>query len=222
MGKKKKTSKRKDIFQSDPFSDLKGFAVSATELKVPEQTVPVESPDTELSAEDLFAREMDMLGVQRSNDETPAEAKNTKYQPGPSVHEEMSDQEQFLAAMGEMSVHFEDHLPDNDESPQASPRRMKLLKQGRLQPEATLDLHGLLRHQVVEKVCFFLADAKFQGFKTLLIITGRGLHSQGEPVLRTEVENFLNGEGRPLLVEWARAPRQYGGEGALVVFLKND
>lgn len=221
MAKKKKTPKKTDKFQSDPFTELKGFAVSATESEVPVQPRPESSAEPEVSGNDLFAREMNMLGVTRSSGEQEPEETNDLFEPETAVPEEMSEQEQFLAALGEMSVRFEDHLPDQEEPPQASPRRMKLVKQGRLQPEMTLDLHGLLRHQVVEKVRFFLEDAKFQGYRTLLIITGRGLHSQGEPVLRTEVEKFLNGDGRTLLAEWARAPRQYGGEGALIVFLKD-
>ena len=125
-----------------------------------------------------------------------------------------------VPALGEMTVRFEDQGPVKTGTRHAAPRRMKLLKQGRLKPEATLDLHGLFRHQVVDKVRFFLQDACHQGCRTVLIVTGRGLHSNGEPVLRSEVERFLQSDGRRLIAEWARAPRQYGGAGALVVFLK--
>lgn len=220
MAKKKKTEKKTMSFQSSPFSDLKGFAVSASKPEEPAKPIEDEPVAPEEPVGDLFAREMGMLGVERLNDEGFDEENIPEPEESLVEQEPLTDDEEFLAAMGEMRVRFEDHLPEEDGPQQASPRRMKLLKQGRLQPEATLDLHGLLRHQVVEKVRFFLQGGKFQGCRTLLIITGRGLHSQGEPVLRNEVERFLRGEGRQLIAEWARAPRQYGGEGALVVFLK--
>lgn len=222
MAKKKNKQKKTDTFQGNPFSFLKGFAVSEAEPEVPVQPQPpVPTEEPEISAEDLFAREMNMLGVKRSSGKPPENQPSVETELKPVDSKPVTDEEQFLAAMGEMTTQFEDHFPEVEEPHQASPRRMKLMKQGRLQPEATLDLHGLLRHQVVERVRFFLDDAKFQGYRTLLIITGRGLHSQGEPVLRSEVERFLRGDGRPLLAEWARAPRQYGGDGALVVFLKD-
>jgi DNA-nicking Smr family endonuclease len=222
MAKKKKTPVTTEKFQGDPFSDLRGFAASAPEPEAPAKALPEPLAEPELSGEELFDREMNLLGVRRSSSEETAEKRSAASEPRVSPPETMSDQDQFLAALGEMSVRFEDHLPDAEEPPQASPRRMKLLKQGRLQPEATLDLHGMLRHQVVEKVRFFLEGGKFQGYRTVLIITGRGLHSQGEPVLRSEVERFLRNEGRALAAEWARAPRQYGGDGALIVFLKGN
>jgi DNA-nicking Smr family endonuclease len=58
--------------------------------------------------------------------------------------------------------------------------------------------------------------------KTVLIVTGRGKSSGAEPVLRAEVERYLNHDAGAWVSEWGRAPRQYGGEGALVVFLKGS
>lgn len=223
MGKKKKNKGCKSPdninFQANPFRQLKGFAVSSAE---PEKPQPVVIPEEEEGAcrGDLFAIEMAKLGVERTGEAPIAEVAAAETESEADTSKPMSDEEEFLEALGELPVRFEDQFPEEVESRQASPGRMKQLKLGRLKPEATLDLHGLYKHQVVEKVRFFLQDAEFQGHKTLLIITGRGLHSDGEPVLRTEVERFLREDAKPMLAEWARAPRQYGGDGALIVFLK--
>ncbi|PLX88115.1 MAG: hypothetical protein C0619_13180 [Desulfuromonas sp.] len=221
MGKKKHAKQKKKVFQSDPFRELKGFSVSPSEPEPVEESEPGCHPQPEVSGEELFAREMSMLGVEPVAGRSVAPGMpSTEVPATPATDESKSDRDQFLAALGAMTVQFEEHLPEAADSKQAVPRRMKLLRQGRLQPEATLDLHGLLRHQVAEKVAFFLQDAQYQGQRTVLIVTGRGLHSSGEPVLRSEVERFLQGEGRRQVAEWGRAPRQYGGEGALIVFLK--
>ncbi|MDT8419983.1 MAG: Smr/MutS family protein [Desulfuromonadales bacterium] len=221
MGKKKRAQPKEKGFQSDPFRELKGFAVSACGPGPAEEPEQELRPQPELTGEDLFAREMSMLGVEPVAGRSVARGKpSIDGSVTPATDDANSERDLFLAALGEMTVRFEEQLPECADSKQAVPRRMKLLRQGRLQPEATLDLHGLLRHQVVEKVGFFLQDAQYQGFRTVLIITGRGLHSPGEPVLRSEVETFLQEDGRKLIAEWARAPRQYGGDGALIVFLK--
>jgi DNA-nicking Smr family endonuclease len=71
------------------------------------------------------------------------------------------------------------------------------------------------------KVPFFLQDSVYQGFQTVLIITGKGLHSKEGPVLRTAVEKLLSQQKEQVL-EWGLAPQRYGGSGALVVFLRRN
>ena len=139
----------------------------------------------------------------------------------PDAPPEESEQELFLKEMDTLGVSFRDAVPEKDEpAPAAAPRRMKQVRRGTLQPEASLDLHGLHREEALQKVRYFLEDCCYQGLRTLLIITGRGASSQQGAVLRPEVEKFLSSTGRAWVSEWGRAPRQYGGEGALVVFLK--
>ncbi len=114
---------------------------------------------------------------------------------------------------------FRDEIPEAAAA-SAPPRRMRQLRQGKLTPEAKLDLHGLNRQEAREKVRFFLEDAVFHGLKTVLVITGRGKGSSDGPVLRTFMEGYLSKEAKAWVLEWDRAPARYGGDGALVVFLK--
>ncbi len=227
MAKKKQPAapENKD-FNSSPFRTLKGFAVSAEEENTLKPTAP--PPQKPPEAPTSFAEEMELLGVERlTNDAADDEAGMPEHQPSqpqrPEPEAPASDAEQFLAAMGELEVRFNDSLPEEDEPQTASARRMKQLKQGKLVPEASLDLHGLQRVEVAAKLRFFLQDALYQGWRTVLVITGKGLHSDaGEPVLRQETERFLAAEGRKWVIEWSRAPKHYGGSGALVLFLRRQ
>lgn len=216
MSKKKPVSEpQKKECRRRPFSDLKGFAVSAAEQEPEDKTTSTTAGSE--SAGGTFAEEMALLGVAQFN---PAD----ELSPGPAAQSAVQREEaEFLRAMGELQVSFSDRLPAEDEPPTASARRLKQLRQGRLVPEATLDLHGLKRADVAGKLQFFLQDSVRQGNRTLLVVTGRGLHSvDGEPVLRTEAERYLAAEGRKWVAEWGRAPKQYGGAGALVLFLRRQ
>ena len=228
MAKKKKTDKptARD-FGNNPFSDLKGFAVSVPEKNKSQDPAPPPATGTG-EVIGSFAEEMEMLGVRpltSSQEEGEVEQLEKPARPAQKKNEvhALSDEEMFRRSVGELQVRFSDHLPEEDEPARATPRRMRQLKLGKLIPEASLDLHGLQRAEVAGKIRFFLQDAIFQGWRVVLIITGKGLHSEaGEAVLRSEAERFLNEEGRVWAAEWGRAPRQYGGAGALVLFLRKS
>lgn len=212
----------------NPFASLKGFCVSndGSKKPVPPVSKAVPEPAIEKEPRDdatLFAEEMARLGLTADAGKSP-ETEGPRDEAGDGEETAgkptaTTDQELFCAALGTMDAVFEDEFPLEEEV-RAEPRRMRLVRRGQLVPEARLDLHGLHRDQAREKVRFFLENGVYQGFRTVLIITGRGLGSGSEPVLRTEIERYLTHQAGAWVVEWGRAPRQYGGEGALVVFLK--
>ncbi len=225
MAKKKKMVKSKICeFNSDPFGNLKGFAVSSP-LGTPQKNI--EKIPTRKNVMGSFVKEMATLGVQQlTQDDDHEEVISSNFFPTDDMTEitqEQNDQDLFLEAMGDFPVRFKEHFPEDDSEPMVLPRRMKQLKQGKLTPDASLDLHGCQRSEATEKLSYFLQNAQYQGWKTLLVITGKGLHSSdGEPVLRDATEQFLSGEGQNLVAEWGRAPKQYGGDGALILFLKKN
>lgn len=187
---------------------------------------PTPLPPVEPVVEDdaaAFEREMALLGVDpREQDDNQQEVETVvtdlPYEKSEKTVE-LTDDELFMDSLGKMDSVFRDEIPQEEEVA-ASARRMRQLRQGKLAPEAKLDLHGLTRQEAREKVRFFLEDATFQGLKTVLIITGRGKGSSAGPVLRQFMERYLSSDARAWVVEWGRAPARYGGEGALVVFLK--
>jgi len=221
VGKKKKTPRAKGSdFDNNPFKHLHGVAVSDPEEN--SSLLPAAEPGVEKYRS--FSDEMRMLGVEKLNHTEGFEEDKPLR---PVLAEEFTDGEGdqsdeaiFLTAMGDLEVTFEDNYSVEDPGFKAMPKRIKLVRQGKLTPDASLDLHGLQRTEVIDKLRQFFQRAHHHGWKTLLVITGKGLHSEtGEPVLRNEVERYLSLEGRKQVIEWSRAPRQYGGNGALILFL---
>lgn len=224
MAKKGKKQDSKS-FQHSPFKTLKGVAVVADKASSEKESLPVQKSEPVVEDDTAaFEREMALLGVDRrtSDGHEPEvalpeiEAAREEKQVPP----ELSDEDLFLASLGQMDSRFRDEIPLQGEEESAAPRRMRQLRQGKLSPEDRLDLHGLTRQEARDKVRFFLEDGVFHGRKTVLIITGRGKGSAEGPVLREFIEGYLSREARAWVVEWGRAPARYGGEGALVVFLK--
>jgi DNA-nicking Smr family endonuclease len=218
-GKKKD---RKKEFQQNPFKRLKGFCVSSPQ-QAPPADRPVTPPAAACDEAAVFADEMERLGVARHPaGDAAAETAATSFPDSASkvaVEPPPTDRELFLASLGEMQAVFCDEIPAED-GPAGAPRRMRQVRRGELVPEAQLDLHGLGRDDARERVRHFLDNAAYHGRKTVLIVTGRGKGSGGEPVLRAEIERYLRYEAAAWVAEWGRAPARYGGEGALVVFLK--
>lgn len=203
----------------NPFKSLKGFAVSEqAPAAVPAEKKAVST--NQLATEDVnFTEQMAHLGVRPFG---KVEKKNNNDET--DVADSCAEEAAFLAAMQQLEVTFDDSFVAEQEKDlpiKHPPRRMKQLNSGTLVPQATLDLHGVTRQAVTEKMSIFIANARYHGWNVLLVITGKGLHSdQGEGVLRQAVEDYLRHQGRDQVVEWGRAPRQYGGAGAVVLFLQ--
>lgn len=213
--------KSKKDFNNSPFKKLKGLSVpppAKTPAALPKPAAPAPA-----EAEEDFAAAMDALGVARFSDEEDRSHPPVDLGEDPPVtvpRSPASDEDEFLAALGQLDVRFTDELPEEEEST-AVPRRMKQLQRGRLRVERDLDLHGLSRTRAEEAFRHFLVDARYQGWTTVRVITGRGLHSPDGPVLRDAIEQLLKRESFPEVVEWGRAPRNLGGQGALVLFLRS-
>ncbi len=230
---KKKSSKQKDKspqeFSSSPFKSLKGLSAFAEQEPQSPANVakPAETGAKKQAVSDeqhSFANEMDFLGVKplsRAVIEEQDTAENTSDEASlvPRRSRIDNDKAAFLDAVGSMEKTFKDEWPEDETAKQAVPRRMKQVERGQLKPEAELDLHGLTVDEACPKARFFLQDSIYQGFKTVLIITGKGLHSSDGPVLRQAVEKLLD-QQREQVIEWGVAPRRYGGDGALMVFLR--
>lgn len=234
MSKKKQT--RSVIpFKNNPFDSVKGFSVSpsqnATVVKKTKTEAVVEKTSDVIEPEMDFNQAMSQLGVvsieHQQDDMEPSAAQGPiEESETTQVKTPLTDEEIFLDSLGELDCVFSDQFDEDfsEESEPVSggePRRMKQLRQGKIKPQETLDLHGCYRHEAREKVRHFLKNRHAQGLQTVLIITGKGNRSpNGESVLRSDIEKYLATHSSAWVVEWGRAPRQYGGEGALVVFLR--
>jgi DNA-nicking Smr family endonuclease len=109
----------------------------------------------------------------------------------------------------------------DDPAPRSASRRMKQLKRGTISIGEELDLHGCLREEALARLEQFIAGAYRRGQKAVLVITGKGINSAEGPVLQGAVADWLKAKGKGIVAEYTPAPRDKGGSGAFVVFLKN-
>jgi DNA-nicking Smr family endonuclease len=206
-------------FNNSPFKNLKGLS-----LPVKEEVKAAPPPlRNEVTREYDFTTEMQGLGVKiLPADERLADVERPLLDPpaaavSPVASEPRNDEELFLSAIQGMEVIFSDEIPDL-EVPSATPRRLKLVEQGRLRPSERLDLHGFTRTEARRRTAHFLENAVHHGYPLVLIITGWGKSGSGEAILREEIARYLRSDGAPLISEWALAPKNLGGDGALLVF----
>ena len=88
-------------------------------------------------------------------------------------------------------------------------------------PDAELDLHGKTREEAIMMVQNFVMTCHANQFRTALIITGKGRHSGNQgPVLKREVQLWLERNGKQYLKEFHTAPGRFGGSGAIWLNIK--
>lgn len=101
------------------------------------------------------------------------------------------------------------------------PNRHRRLVRERDPIEARIDLHGLDQDRARAALERFLGWAQASGHRAVLVITGKGLRSDG--VLRRMTPEWLAQPPlRAMVAGIARADRRHGGEGAFYVALKRS
>jgi DNA-nicking Smr family endonuclease len=99
------------------------------------------------------------------------------------------------------------------------PRRRHRLARERDPIAARIDLHGMNQDAAKVALDRFLRRAWDEGYRAVLVITGKGL--QGDGVLRRRVPEWLSARDlAPIVAGVSEAHRRHGGEGALYVALK--
>jgi DNA-nicking Smr family endonuclease len=104
------------------------------------------------------------------------------------------------------------------------------LERGKLPVEARLDLHGMRQREAHAALRRFLKSAQGNGYRHVLVITGKGAvsdttrpfyESDERGVLRQAVPHWLAAPDlASVVLSYAEAPRRLGGEGALYVRLR--
>jgi DNA-nicking Smr family endonuclease len=223
MKKNKKTVQKPKEFESRPFGALKGVRTEQPAVLAPKVVPP---PAVKASTDDaeLFLRAM--ADARRLHPEQEA-APVPRSKPVPRLPSriEAEEQEFFLQAVRNLhlDVTFRDEIPEEDNPARPLPvNRMRQLRRGAIRIDYQLDLHGLTRDEALESLEAFIVSARKHERKAVLVITGKGNNSPGEPVLQGAVTSWLRDRGKGLVAEFAPAPREMGGSGAIVVFLKEN
>lgn len=103
--------------------------------------------------------------------------------------------------------------------PRVEQRRDRRVRRGRLEIDATFDLHGLTQASADRHLAQFVASQRTAGARCLLVITGKG--RDGEGVLRRNFVHWLEGaQARAMVASWAQAHPRHGGAGAFYLFLR--
>ncbi|MFV0298835.1 MAG: Smr/MutS family protein [Hyphomicrobiaceae bacterium] len=118
-------------------------------------------------------------------------------------------------------------LPDFDR------RHSRRIARGRVEIEARLDLHGLTQRAAHQRLVGFLMRASSSGFRTVLVITGKGggwragagatggFEDEAPGVLKRNVPRWLAEPGiAGLVVSFGPAARNHGGDGAFYIQLR--
>ena len=109
------------------------------------------------------------------------------------------------------------------------------LKRGKIEPDATIDLHGMTQAQAHARLVSFVRRAHDHEHRCVLVVTGKGsslaqreegpgfvMPEQSKAgVLKTMVPRWLEEDGlRALVVGVHAAHQRHGGAGALYVYLR--
>ena len=107
---------------------------------------------------------------------------------------------------------------DKDEAssePRPLPPRAEM---ERAAAEDELDLHGQLQEEAAANLRYFLRESRLQGCRKVLVIHGKGLHSENRKgVLKEAVQQILMKDKN--VATWGEAGRKDGGKGASWVWL---
>lgn len=224
----KKNPPKPKEFQATPFTRLKSMVLPDVPPVEPKKTIavtPKEPPDNGLN---LFLQAVADVRPLHTQNEKPASqssppprsgngAVKKEETPAPGATDHL-----FLEEISRLKLDakFEDSLPDDGELKLLSGNRLRQVKRGVVSVEYQLDLHGLTREEALAALPAFLGSARRKGQKAVLVITGKGNHSAEEPVLQQAVTSWLRNHGIEQVLEFAPAPREMGGSGAFVVFLR--
>ncbi|MEM9270623.1 MAG: Smr/MutS family protein [Pseudomonadota bacterium] len=126
-----------------------------------------------------------------------------------------------------------DLAPDPMDALRAQPhqldrKRDQKLRQGKLVPDARVDLHGMTAARAHTHLIGFILRAHTEGLRLVLVITGKGrmgdahaLVPERRGILRHAVPEWLRQPPLgPLVVQISPAHRRHGGDGAYYVYLR--
>ena len=96
----------------------------------------------------------------------------------------------------------------------------RLSKKKVMKPDNIIDLHGYSLYSGRLTLNKYIINCYEKNIRNILIITGKGFNNRG--ALKEEVPKWLNDKLlKKYLVNFNHAPKKFGGEGALLVRIRN-
>jgi DNA-nicking Smr family endonuclease len=216
-------SKRKPGFNS-PFAGLKLPVAPPKLVAAPPPPPPISSSD-----EELFDKAMSSVAPLPADVRGQKGPLGARLEIGPAPRRgRAADEAEAYAELADLidgSGAFD--LTATDEyiegaAPGIDRKLVRKLRRGEYSVQAHLDLHGLVSEEARVEVERFLAEARTNGHRCVLIIHGRGLHSKESiPVLKERMKVWLTrGRISRGVLAFATALPADGGGGALYILLR--
>ncbi|GHT78743.1 DNA mismatch repair protein MutS [Spirochaetia bacterium] len=140
--------------------------------------------------------------------------RDTPEQPSAALPEENPEPDPIAVWIRRNGVYDKDAEVEESATHRGARRRRLLTKKA----DAELDLHGLTRDEAWTALETFFAVSRQQELEKLLIIHGKGNHTEGEAVLQRTVRQYI--ENCPFAGESGHGNAAQGGSGATWVLLK--
>ncbi|MCX7026183.1 MAG: Smr/MutS family protein [Spirochaetes bacterium] len=123
--------------------------------------------------------------------------------------------ERWIASHGVSDKDAEHEGADDGDRSEKIKEAQRLRK---LKPQASLDLHGRTAIEAQALLSEFLGSSSRSGLDKVLVIHGKGLHSNSEPIMSDLVRSVL--EESDLAGSFGPAAKEYGGRGATWVLIR--
>ena len=221
MKKKEQPKPKEKEFAASPFKSLKGKTLDLRQPAAAPAPAPKPAPKKQEMDDELLFLDA-VSGVRRLHASASAPAK-VKAQAAAKAERDEEEQRIFMQAVEglKVDVRFSEQLAEEENAPRPAPvNRLRQVRRGGIRIDLQLDLHGLTREESIENLERFVKGAYNRGQKGVLVITGKGNNSAGEPVLKAAVAAWFRDQGKSMVSEFVLAPQEMGGSGAYVVFLK--
>lgn len=173
----------------------------------------------QLLDEQLFRQEMAGVMPLRRNPTTDSKApRKAGNKPGTEAFRE--DSSTLFSSSAD--------TPGSIDSPDGSSHRkngiqkrtMQKLKRGRFAVGAELDLHNMNMESARLALFRFIADSQSKSLPSVRIIHGKGLRSEGGPILKLMTQKILR--DHPGVMAYTTCKPADGGDGAVDVLLKTS
>lgn len=223
-----RTRQTKPSFSFSPFKKLKGFLdqdKAASEKSRRSAIAPGKADSAGDEAGDCDAR----VFLEAVSDVRPLLTAGQEKKPFPDHHpvEFISEDEECLRRMRELVSHGRGFvISDTQEYIEGTGYNVHSGITGRLHRgdfavQGHIDLHGFLPFDAGEAFDGFMKQALRKGWRTVLIIHGRGLSSPEEPVIKNRVIELLQSHRwKKWVIAYASARSCDGGTGATYVLLR--
>jgi len=208
---------------NDAFQKLSALKkqLEEKETKVPPPAAVVKAATAPKKDDDATAFLRAMSGVKKLGDDGRGERVRVKAETAPVRVEDDSDALIDLAS----SIDVGSRLENEEEGRVAFSKGLdikivKRLQRGEFPVDDQLDLHGMRKADAEFALGKFLKKSRAAKTRCVLVVTGKGLHSDAGPVLADAVRRALGKTYVAHVLAYSVARPEHGGDGALYVLLR--